>query len=284
MLSIKNISFSIGNTAILNNISFDVKRGEMLVIVGANGAGKSTLLKIVSGEINSSAGEVEIQSKKLNRWKHKELAQFRAVLKQQTTLVMPFLAKEVVMMGRYPHFNDKENGIDHTIVNNTLSKTGIKHLEDRNYLTLSGGEQQRVQLARVFAQIWHSQDYDNRYLLLDEPVNSLDIQHQYNTLKLAREYAREGGNCVIAVLHDLNMASQYADKILILKQGETTAYGTPAEVIKEEIISKAFDFSLQVIHHPGCSHPIVMAATKNNIPEEIITKTIYNGSKEKIEN
>lgn len=161
MIHVNNISYSIVDTLILKDVSFSVAPGEMLVILGGNGAGKSTLLKAMCGDIHPQQGSIVMQGKNIAEWKHSELAAFRAVLQQQTLLSMPFTVSEVVMMGRYPHFIGKEQEIDHAIVKEALKRTGVEHLADRNYLYLSGGEQQRVHLARVFAQVWKSEKYDN---------------------------------------------------------------------------------------------------------------------------
>ncbi len=257
MLIAEDISFKVRDKVILQHVGFEVLPGEHMAILGSNGAGKSTLLKVLCGELNSCTGLVKMQGKLLQHWSAADLARFRAVLQQHTALTMPFLVKDVVMMGRYPHQKERSAQLDDNIVASALHKTGIEHLAERNYLQLSGGEQQRVHLARIFAQIWHSADYDVRYLFMDEPINSLDIRHQHNALELAREFAAEG-NCVISVLHDLNLAAQYADKILLMKQGKVLAFGTPAQVLDPQIISKAYDYNLWVCYPEGHKHPVVI--------------------------
>ncbi len=257
MLEVKNITYTAGKRQIVKNISLQAQPGEIVVIAGANGAGKSTLLKIASGSLQQHNGAVHIQNRELTGWKHSELAQFTAVLQQQTVLTLPFTVSEVVMMGRYPHFKKHPHNSDHDIVEQALKKAGIAHYANRNYLSLSGGEQQRVHLARVFAQIWQASSFGTRYLFMDEPSNNLDIRHQHNMLTLARNFANDG-NCVIAVLHDLNLAIQYADKILMMKNGEALAFGTPGEVLQTETISAAFDYPIHIFNHSAYSHPIIM--------------------------
>lgn len=258
-----NISVQVRGKHILQDIGFDACAGELLVILGSNGAGKSTLLKVLSGELHPATGHVDIQGKPLSKWHAAELAGFRAVLQQQTVLTLPFTVYDVVMMGRYPHFKGHAHPIDHHVVRSALKKTGIQHLAERNYLTLSGGEQQRVHLARVFAQIHQSAQYTTRYLLMDEPVNSLDVMHQHTTLQLAKEFAAEG-NCVVAVLHDLNLAIQYADKILMLKNGKMVCCGDVKSVLQNSIISHVYGFPLHVLQHPSYTHPVIMPAFSNN--------------------
>lgn len=259
MLRLDHISFQAGKLSLLDDVSMEVLPGEIVVIAGVNGAGKSTLLKIASGALRPAAGTIAIQGNALNEWKPSELARFMAVLPQHTTLNLPFTVREVVMMGRYPHFGKHPRRIDEDIADNALRKTGMERLGSRSYLDLSGGEQQRVQLARVFAQIWYADHYDVRYLFMDEPSNSLDIRHQHNMLLMAREFAAEG-NCVFAILHDLNLALRYADKILLLKKGAAMAFGTPEEILNEKVLSRVFDYPLHILHHAGYDHPIVMPA------------------------
>lgn len=257
MLQAEKINYRIASKLALKEISFEVIPGKLMVILGANGAGKSTLLKILSGTIKADSGAILLNKMPLRFWQQKDMATFSAVLQQQHQLQLPFSVYEVVMMGRYPHFKTRETKSDEEIVGNVLHKTGIHHLKNRNYLTLSGGEQQRVQLARVLAQISGGEQSGARFLFMDEPSNNLDIRHQHSTLKIAKEFAQKG-NCVIAVLHDLNLALQYADKIALLKNGAMKGYGNPIDVITDEIISEVYDVPLSVIHHPKSHHPMVM--------------------------
>lgn len=257
-----NISFQVNGRYILKGVSFDALPGKLLVILGSNGAGKSTLLKILSGELIASSGNVILDGIDLNKHATAELAKFRGVLHQQTALNLPFTVYEVVMMGRYPHYANTPQQADHTTVNNVLAQTGITHLAHRNYLTLSGGEQQRVHLARVFAQVHYTAKHPIRYLFMDEPVNSLDILHQHTTLQLAKEFAREG-NCVIAVLHDLNLGMQYADNILMLKNGIMVCCGNTQQVLNSEVLSTVYDFPLKVLTHSLYNYPVIIPAFAN---------------------
>lgn len=257
MITAYNISFSPGGKQILKDISFNAQQGEVLAILGSNGAGKSSLIKILSGQLKQSKGTVGIGGRLLTEWGAGDLARIRAVLEQQTRLSLPFEVKDIVMMGRYPHLDKASSKQHEIIVSNALHKAGITHLASRNYLSLSGGEQQRVQLARVFAQIWYPPHTCTKYLLMDEPVNSLDVLHQHTTLQLAQAFAREG-NCVITVLHDLNLAMQYADKILLLKNGQMISTGTVNSIINDKVISEMYGIPLRIIHHPSYLHPVVI--------------------------
>ena len=259
MLQSCNLSYAAGKVPLVQNASLEVAPGEVLVIAGANGAGKSTLLKMLCGMLRPAGGSTHIYGQKLQQWKPQQMACFSAVLHQQTVLTLPFKVREVVMMGRYPHYKKTPHNLDETIVTNALLKTGIEELANRNYLELSGGEQQRVHLARVFAQIWYTAHYNTRYLFMDEPSNNLDISHQHRMLTMAREFALEG-NCVVVVLHDLNLAMQYAHKMLLLKKGKVIAGGTLAKVMTEKNLSEAYDFPIHLLNHAGYEYPIVIPA------------------------
>ncbi len=258
MIVLNDISYSIGNKPILDRVSCTVQPGEMLAILGANGAGKSTLLKIARGDLKPEAGNVSIGNRPLASWSHKELAQCSSVLQQQTILTLPFSVREVVLMGRYPHFKNTPAEQDLEIVQAALVQAGVEMLADRSYLELSGGEQQRVHLARVFAQIWQT-DKKTRYLLMDEPGNNLDINHQHNALVMAKDFAGRG-NCVVAILHDLNLALQYADKVLLLRKGVVQALGIPTEVLNEENLSHSYDFPMTIHYPESFEYPIILPA------------------------
>lgn len=254
MINIKNISYQIGKKLLLQNISFSVKTGEMVAIIGANGAGKSTLLKILCQELNPSTGEVFINNKISKDYKLDELAKLRAVLSQHNTLALHFTVKELVTMGRYPHFKHQPQAADLAIINHVMKETGVFEFAYRDYNTLSGGEQQRVQLARVLAQIY---DSPNALLLLDEPTNGLDLLYQQQILNTARKMTNKGFS-VICILHDINLASAYADKILILKNGENIAFGNPKNVINCENIHKAFNINVQLLPCEGFNCPVIV--------------------------
>lgn len=249
------VSFKIGDKTLLEEVSLAVAPGEVMAIVGPNGAGKSTLLKLLSGDLRPSSGKVLLQGKPLSDWSSREQARLRAVLPQQSRLNFPFTALEVVLLGRMPHGTGGSRR-DYEIALAALSAIGMSHLAQRLYPTLSGGEQQRVQLARVLAQIWEAPPRSKRYLLLDEPTTSLDLAHQQYTLKIARDFARKGTG-VLAILHDLNLAAQYADQVLILREGRQIAWGMPDKVLTSKLIRAAFDLPVLVIPHPQLSCPLI---------------------------
>ena len=257
MLKTENIHYSIGKKLILNGISTQFKAGEFNMILGPNGSGKSTFLKIFSGELNKYTGNVFYGDEKISSLKKEDLAKHRAVMSQQPELSFPLMVEEVVMMGRYPHFNFSPNKKDENICNEVMKRMNLLSFKERNYLTLSGGEKQRVQYARVLAQIWEKPTDGYRYLFLDEPLTSLDINYQQEFLQIAREFA-DTGTVLIAVMHDINLAIQYADKLFFLKEGELMAHGSPKDILHEALIKQVFNVDVSIIDNPVTNNPLII--------------------------
>jgi len=248
MISISNLSVSVNTHRLLNNLSLDFLPGQLTIIVGPNGAGKTTLLKCIDGGISPTTGEVTIDSDPLINWDNISLARIRAVLPQHSTLDFPFTVEDVVLMGRIPHSsNDATN---RKIANQCLEKCDCKDLLHRSYTSLSGGEQQRVQTARVFSQIWSEDHAINRYLLLDEPVSALDLNHQYALMRNLKTFAESENTGVVCTLHNLNLAAQFATRTIVLDQGLIVADGRPVEVFTEETLSNVFNLDVTVSSHP----------------------------------
>lgn len=257
MLKTEKISYSIGKKQILNNITLDFLPGEFNMILGPNGSGKSTFLKIFSGEINDFSGSVLYVDKKIGTIKKEILAKSRAVMSQQPELSFPLTVDEVVMMGRYPHFDFNPGKKDEDICNEVVRRMNLQSFKDRNYLTLSGGEKQRVQYARVLAQIWEKPAEGFRYLFLDEPLTSLDINYQQEFLQIAREFTKND-TVLIAVMHDINLAVQYADKLIFLKEGRLVANGKPRDILSEALIEKVFEVKATIINNPVTGNPLII--------------------------
>lgn len=259
MLEAKNLHFNIGSKEIIKDVSLTIVPGEFMVIVGSNGAGKSTLLSLLTGEKKTNSGNITLNNQLMENFPLNDLAKIRAVLPQSSSLSFSFTSEEVVLMGRSPH---KGAGYakDLQLAEEALAIVDALHLKDRMYTTLSGGESQRVQLARVIVQIWEKQNDQARYLLLDEPTSALDLAHQHNTLKIAKKLTNTENIAVVAVLHDLNLAALYADKITMMKHGKIIKTGTPDDVLRETLIQQAFNIQVKVMPHPvhqGC--PLVIA-------------------------
>ena len=254
MLEVRNLSYQIRGRKLLNEVSFCAKPGELLAVVGANGAGKSTLLKLCTGELKSTTGAISLHGRGIETYSEKELASFRAVLPQQNSVIFPFLVSELVLMGRYPHFDFHPSEHDYLVAGLALKKVGMWEFASRVFTTLSGGEQQRVQLARVLAQIW---DTSAGLLFLDEPTTGLDLLHQHQLLEIAREFTQKGF-CVVAILHDLNLAAQYADQIVMLRSGRIEAIGSPHEVITVGNIQRVFNLAVWLVNHPELACPMIV--------------------------
>ena len=257
MLKTENISFSVGKKQILKNVSASFLPGEFNMILGPNGSGKSSFLKIFSGEINRFQGTVLYDNKKIKELRKEELAKKRAVMSQQADLGFPLLVEEVVMMGRYPHFTFNPNKKDVTICNEVIERMNLVEFKERNYLTLSGGEKQRVQFARVLAQVWEKPADGYRYLFLDEPLNSLDISYQHEFLQAAVELIK-GKTVLIAVMHDINLAAHYADNLFFLKEGELIVHGKPKDILSSDMIEKVFNIKTTVIENPVTGKPLII--------------------------
>jgi len=265
MLEARHITYQLGRKQLLTNVSLCARPGEFVAIAGANGAGKSTLLKTLSRELTPSSGQVLLDEKTLSSYTALDLARRRAVLAQQNPLAFPFQVHELVMMGRYPHFSGHPGPNDDAIAAYVQELTAINHLADRSVLTLSGGEQQRVYLAKVLAQLMTPDDLDglsdaapaSRYLLLDEPTTGLDLYFQHSLLDLARHLTTRGYG-VVAILHDLNLIMQYVDQVLLLKEGQQLALGTPASVLTPNAILDTFGLAVQVVDEPSLSYPIII--------------------------
>lgn len=249
MFEVREISVRAGAKAIVENISLYLEAGEVVALIGANGAGKSTVLKAMCGDVKPSTGQILFENRPLKEWDYHELARRRAVLSQNLHFNFPFTAREVVLLGRNPHIRGSESKKDLAIAEEALKLVEATHLAERSFPTLSGGEQQRVHLARTLAQIW-DKPYGgaNRYLLLDEPTSNLDLAHQHLTLRLARKFSLEGVGILI-ILHDLNLAARYADRIYLLKQGRILASGKPVEVLTVENIESAFGFAVEIFEN-----------------------------------
>lgn len=250
MLRVENIEVRLGPTRALNGVSMSARPGEVVAVLGPNGSGKSTLMRVMSGELAPQQGRVLQDDRPLNAWPRRALAARRAVLPQSTAISFPFRALQVVLLGRSPHAGASSQVDDLEIATLAMRETEVTHLADRVYPSLSGGEQQRVQMARVLAQIWPAEAGEgNRYLLLDEPTSSLDIAHQHTALATARRFAGRGMG-VVVVLHDLNLAAIYADRLCVLKAGRLLHDGAPWQVLTPDIVKSVFDLSVTPTRHP----------------------------------
>jgi iron complex transport system ATP-binding protein len=246
VIEAREVSVRRSQRALLRGVSVHVEAGELVALAGPNGAGKSTLLKVIAGETKPNEGEVRIAGRSLETHDPRSLAQCRAVLPQETRVAFPFTVREIVRLGRAPH--EGEPGHDHAaIVERALHQTDTAHLAHRPITSLSGGEAQRVHLARVLAQLGDSPR--GTALLLDEPTSSLDLHHQHGVLARARALANEGC-AVLCVLHDLHLAARYADRLVLLADGQVVAEGSPSQVLTPPILQRVFSIAAVVVPHP----------------------------------
>lgn len=255
MLNVRDISVCISRKEILHGINFTARPGQFTAIVGPNGSGKTTLLKALTGELPYQ-GTVTLDEQDVARMSPVELATRRGVLAQSAGLSFPFTVLEVVRLGLLSGLG----ACDENLPRQALARVGLAGFEGRFYHALSGGEQQRCQLARVLVQVWEPIK-DNRaaWLFLDEPVSSLDIGHQLAVMNIARDFANGGGG-VVAVMHDLNLTAMFADNILLMQSGRAVVQDTPNEVLTNAHLSAAYGCSVRVNETPsvGGSAPFIL--------------------------
>lgn len=248
------VSCRIGQRSLLDHVSITIEPGRVHAVLGPNGAGKSTLLKLLSGEMRCGQDKVLLEDLGISRWPIRERARRRAVLPQSDSLGFDFTARQVVSLGRMPcvlQAPEREN----EIITSALDATGVSHLAEQLYPTLSGGERMRVQLARVLAQIWDASNHP-RYLLLDEPTASLDLAHQHICLKIARRFAANGVG-VLLVLHDPNLALSYADEVTLLCCGQVVAQGAPGQVLTRQNLERVYGVEVEILHSPSNQQPFI---------------------------
>ncbi len=254
-LRIDDIRFDRRNRCILDGLSFNLEAGEVLAIVGPNGAGKSTLMQIMAGDLSPTRGEARLDGRPLQRWEPADLARRRAVMPQAARLGFSLPAREVVALGRLPFEAIHGKAHNERAVARALEAANITALAARDYGSLSGGEQQRVQLARAIAQLDLAEDGKSGeaapILLLDEPTASLDLAQAHGALLVARGLAKPNGNgqgvAVAAVLHDLGLAYRYADRVLVLCEGRALALSSPDRALTPDILAQAFGIDAALI-------------------------------------
>lgn len=252
-ITIRHANLKLGGKTLLSNVSLSFSCGSFTMILGPNGTGKSSMLKVINGELTPHT-HVTFYNKARQEWHPGELAQSVAVLPQSSSLSFNFTVAEVVELGALT-LTANQSQIQ-KIARDNMEHTGVAHLAGRLYPSLSGGEQQRVHLARILTQI--AQSPRAPILMLDEPTSALDIAHQHHILALLRRLANDGAG-IVAVVHDLNLAAQYADRLVLLNQGEVVADGTPSDVLSPQLIEEVYQYPVQILPHPQFSYPIVIA-------------------------
>ncbi|WP_418275575.1 heme ABC transporter ATP-binding protein [Isoptericola jiangsuensis] len=242
LLTVRGARVRIGDATLLDGVDLEVRTGEILVVVGPNGAGKSTLLSVLSGDRVPDDGDVAWEGTPLGAVRPNELARLRGVLLQENHVAFGFRVVDVVRMGRAPWEGTAEQARDEAVVAGALDSADVRHLAERRFPTLSGGEKARTSLARVLSQ-------EPRLLLLDEPTAALDVKHQTRVLAQARRHADAGG-AVVVVLHDLPLAAAWADRVVVVARGRVAADGAPADVLTSDLLSDVYDHPVDVLTHP----------------------------------
>ena len=249
-IEIASVSYEKGNKKILDDISLEIKSGEVLSILGPNGAGKSTLLNLISGDIFPNRGEIYFDNKNLKDISIQERSFMRSVMAQSQAIVFDFSVKEIIEMGWLDkglsnYANDFEDAL-----NEIAEETSVTDLLFKKFNVLSGGEQRRVHFARTLLQIWRpSNSLDPIYILLDEPTANLDILHEQKMMKKIRSKASQGIGVMI-VLHDINIAAKYSDKIAFIKEGRLEEIGSPSEVLEESKLSEIYELPMKINENP----------------------------------
>jgi iron complex transport system ATP-binding protein len=259
MIELQDVGVSIGRAHLLADVGLCLRPGELVCVAGPNGAGKSTLVRVVAGALQPTQGRVDFFGRPLSEIGGAELARRRAVVSQRSEIAFGFTSLEVVLLGRHPHSERPEGKRDLEAAQQALQLVEVGHLAERDVTTLSGGERQRVEIARALAQLTSDVPAGETALLLDEPTSNLDLAHQHAVLALARATSQQG-RLVVAVLHDLNLAAQYADRLVLLEGGRVAADGPPRDILNSDLIWQVFRTRTLVIPHPELDCPLVVSA------------------------
>lgn len=247
MIEARQVGKDYGKRTVLGGVSLAPQSGRVLAVLGPNGAGKSTLFRILTGELPCDRGEVLWDGRPMHEAGLAAMARRRAAMNQNYHIPFPISAREVVMMGRAPFFGWKESGRDAVVVHSVLEKVEMTEFADRDYPTLSGGEKQRIQLARALAQLEGADGtMEGKTLLLDEPSSALDLKHRHDVLQICHDYARKGA-AVVIIMHDLNMALSYCDDVLVLDRGREAVQGPVRECLTESVVASVFQLPMKLV-------------------------------------
>ncbi len=239
MIKLKNLLKKYGNKSVVDDVSVAIPKGKITTFIGPNGAGKSTLLSMVSRLIAKDEGEVFIEESEISSWKTQELSRKLAILKQSNHIHLRLTVRELVSFGRFPYSKGRLTAEDEEKVDQALEFVTLRDREDQYLEHLSGGQRQRAYIAMVIAQ-------DTDYVLLDEPLNNLDMNHSVQVMKTLRRLVNELGKTVVLVVHDINFASVYSDYIVALKDGEVIKEGNTEDMIKSHVLNEIYDMDIDI--------------------------------------
>ncbi|AJA69548.1 ATP-binding cassette domain-containing protein [Myroides odoratimimus] len=240
MIEVKNVSKTYGEKMILNDVSVSFPKGKITCLVGGNGTGKSTLLSIISRLVAKDSGLINLLDQDIVNFKNRDFAKRLSILKQANHPNVRLTVKELVEFGRFPHSQGRMNAIDHEKVEESIAFMGLTDIQEQYIDELSGGQRQRTFLAMVLAQ-------DTEYILLDEPLNNLDMKHSVEIMKILRILADDYGKTIIIVVHDINYASSYADYIAAVKDHKIIHFGLTDDIIREDIMKEVFDIDMTIV-------------------------------------
>ncbi|MCB0501248.1 MAG: heme ABC transporter ATP-binding protein [Bacteroidetes bacterium] len=260
LIEASNISYSIKGKVLLDKVNISIPNGKIVGLAGINGAGKSTLLKVLIGQLEHYRGTVKYDQTDLKQLNITQLAGLRAVLPQEVKATFPVIAKDIIELGRM-FFNEEET-VKQGIINQVIEEVKANNFIHQYYDSLSGGEKQRIQLARVLSQIWLGENC--RYLFLDEPISSLDIALQHEILRMLNK-VKQRNIGVLIVLHDINLLLQYCDEICFLKNGEVITQDTPEIVANEKLLSNIYNFPMSI--HELNGKPYLLPKSTNQFIE-----------------
>ena len=238
MIEVQEITKQYGDKVVLDKVGLQFNKGKITSLIGGNGAGKSTLLSVISRLLSQDGGVVLVDEKNVTEYKSKVLAQRLSILKQSNHVRLKLTVRELVSFGRFPYSQEKLNKEDILMVDRAIDFLNLKDIENSYIDELSGGQKQRAYMAMVVAQ-------DTEYILLDEPLNNLDMKHSVQTMKIMRKLADELGKTIIIVLHDINFASHYSDYIVALKEGKIIYHDTTENFIREDVLRDVFDINIK---------------------------------------
>ncbi len=260
MISVDTLDVKIGAKPIVSNVSFSAQSGAVTTIIGPNGSGKTTLMKAISGDL-AYRGSIQLMGHEVSAMKPWQMSGMRAVLPQSASLSFPFTVNEVVRLGIATGLHKTPPAVIGNRVREALQKVDLNGFAGRTYQELSGGEQQRVQLARVLCQVWEPVvDNRPRFLFLDEPISSLDIRHQLVILDIARDFARAGGG-VLSILHDLNLTAMYSDHVVVMHRGQCQGSGTVKSIMNDHLLQSVFECKLRVGAIPDGNQAFILPQT-----------------------
>ena len=246
----KSIFWEVDNKRIIKDISLEISLGEVVSIIGPNGAGKSSFLNVLSGDIKPTSGSISFDETNLKDISIQERSFMRSVMSQSQQIVYDFSVKEIIEMGWLDRGIASYSGNFKEAVMKVASECSVHNLLEQKFNTLSGGEQRRVHFARTLIQLWRpSNSHDPRYMFLDEPTANLDILHEQNLMKLVRSKAMEGIG-ILLILHDLNLAAKYSDKLVIFKNGSLIKSGSPEEVLQSKVLTEVYGLDMEVAKDP----------------------------------